>query len=345
MMRSKLLTASGMIVATCVPTWAAPPTQTPDQQTLDAWSDYMMSTEPNDDACHAANYPSTEWRTIPCHDPKVADRLRLIHPTPHARQRPASDVQPGASAPGRPAALGTISDDYVAYYNYPLTVTEAVGQFTSYSGTGGEHDTWGPQSFSVQLNPSTNPDATACAGSHDNDCYAWAQFVYSTLGENEGGLQMQFWLVNYGYPCPEGIPHWTSAPPDDCFVNSTAVSVPHIDVSMLPTLRLAARLASKGRVNLAGRLGGALVDISSPDYAELAGFWSSTEFNVLGNGNASAAVFDPGTTLEAQLISVPTGGTAPVKCGLAYPSTGESNNLNLITCNASGAAIKFKESN
>lgn len=73
----------------------------------------------------------------------------------------------------------------------------------------------------------------------------------------------------------------------------------------------------------------------------LASAWASSEFNVIGDGNASEAVFGSGASIKVNIAV--TSGTPPT-CESGAGTTGETNNLTLGSCTASGSSVQFTES-
>jgi hypothetical protein len=74
--------------------------------------------------------------------------------------------------------------------------------------------------------------------------------------------------------------------------------------------------------------------------------WTGSEFNVIGDGGGSEAEFNTGAALTDE-IEVTDGTTNAPTCQSNGGTTGETNNLDLGTCKATGGAspkISFKES-
>ena len=80
---------------------------------------------------------------------------------------------------------------------------------------------------------------------------------------------------------------------------------------------------------------------------DIASVWDQTEFNVVGNAGGSEAEFNSGSSITVKL-AVSDGSTATPTCAANAGSTGESNNLTLGSCTATGGttpSIEFTESN
>ena len=77
----------------------------------------------------------------------------------------------------------------------------------------------------------------------------------------------------------------------------------------------------------------------------LADGWKGSEFNVIGDGGGSQANFNVGTALTVE-IDLTDGTTGAPVCQANDGTTGETNNLNLKRCTASGGGVPsvvFKE--
>jgi hypothetical protein len=83
---------------------------------------------------------------------------------------------------------------------------------------------------------------------------------------------------------------------------------------------------------------------------DIARGWTQAEFNVVGNAGGSIADFNPGSFISVN-VGVIDGSFAAPKCippSAIDGTTGETNNLNLGKCTASGGwlpSIQFTESN
>ena len=65
--------------------------------------------------------------------------------------------------------------------------------------------------------------------------------------------------------------------------------------------------------------------------------WSGSEFNIIGDGGGSEAVFNAGTALTVEIALMDGTSNAPT-CKPHDGTTGETNNLNLKKCSAKGGA-------
>ena len=66
--------------------------------------------------------------------------------------------------------------------------------------------------------------------------------------------------------------------------------------------------------------------------------WTGSEFNIIGDGGGSQADFNAGASLTVQ-IDLTDGTTDAPTCQANDGTTGETNNLNLKKCKATGGAV------
>jgi hypothetical protein len=156
---------------------------------------------------------------------------------------------------------------------------------------------------------------------------------------------MQYWLINFGTPCPAG---WNTFTPD-CYKNSRAVSAPQQAITQLANLKRRGSAVASGNDTLVFTTETEAYSTSGKDsVVELATDWHDSEFNVIGDGNGSKAIFNKGSSITVK-IAVTDGSTSKPSCGGRHAgTTAETNNLVLQTCTASSAStpsIEFSESN
>src|SRR5262249_35211188 len=155
---------------------------------------------------------------------------------------------------------------------------------------------------------------------------SWAQFVYSS---EERAVFIQNWLIGIG-TCPDSS--WNNAGGGDCFKNSSAVSVSTIAITSLASLKMTATAASGGNDGLVFANGSQAFKTNEKDtITGLSGAWNGAEFNVIGDGGGSEAVFNHGSSITVE-ITATSGSTAAPKCIANDGTTGETNNLKLGTC-------------
>jgi hypothetical protein len=299
---------------------AAPASATAGTQLHAAWRAAISRTALPGKGCFTATYPATIWTQVAC------------------TAAPDRDYAPGHA----PVAGG--GNDFAAAVSNP--VSTAVGSFPTITGLKSEKNVGASDQYSLQLNTQyfTTP---ACAGSqYPPQCDGWQQFIFAQGGGRKGTSSafMVYWVINYGPVCPTG---WNQAALN-CWIASSAVSVPHQKLSALGDLQLSGTVVSGGNDTVQ-------LTTSSKAYAEsgldsmlsLAGAWKQTEFNVLGDGHGSQANFNSGTTIDVN-IELTDGSTTAPTCRSGAIFTNETNNLNLGSCTGQAGknpSIAFKESN
>jgi hypothetical protein len=271
--------------------------------------------------CFRVTHPSTNWETVPC----VAARPIL----------PA----PGWTGPE------TVGDGSDASAQVAGTLSYAFGGFASVTGVTSESDGTA-DNYSLQLNTNTFATSTCNGSATPGSCQGWQQFVFQN-GSAGSFVFMQYWLINYGTPCPTGwFQHGSH-----CYKNSSATSVSFQPISNLAKLGLTAAAAAPNN----GLDAVVLTDGSSTMSAfgedtvlNLAQAWNFAEFNIFGNCCDEQANFNAGSTLVVQ-INLTNGTTSSPTCSMKG-TTAETNNLNLVpgSCCATGGsspAIQFTETN
>jgi hypothetical protein len=267
------------------------------------WRDTIVRSPPSKAGCFHVSYPNTTWETVDC------------GPAPTRLYRPRHGAIPRE----------TVGDDtdYVAQSSG--TISQSVGSFPSATGTAGV------TSYSLQLNSNDMSGSAACGSV--SGCKSWQQFVYAA-GEQIAFIQS--WLIGIG-TCPTGGSWIVNG--NDCYMNSTTVSVPLIASDQLTQVQMSGTAAA-GNDSMVFTNGGDAYSASTPDSTtNLSTGWSAAEFNIFGDGNSSAVTFQPGASISVN-VSI-TGGSPTCQSGAG--TTGETNNLTLGSCTVSGGAIQFTE--
>jgi hypothetical protein len=295
--------------------FAAPPADDAEAQAREAWRETIVSTPVPEEACFHASYPSTQWIKVECST------------APNHPYVPRSAVIKHTVGDG---------DDYVAAVSGLMS--KSVGSFPTVTGVTSETGLLGANDYSLQLNSNFMVTA-ACNGI--SSCLSWEQFVYSSGYEE---AFMQYWLIDYGKKCPGG---WNSYE-GSCYRNSAAVSVPLEAITELETLRLSGSAKLNGKDTLVFTADTEAYSTTGKDsVVDLATAWQESEFNVIGDGDGSAAVFNKGSKIKVK-IQVTDGSTSSPACVADGGTTGETNNLNLKSCTVAGGAkpsMEFTESN
>lgn len=285
------------------------------------WNAAIAHTPVPHAGCFTAEFPSTTWKEVKC------------------QAAPAVPFVPATGNGGRQ----TVGDgnDYSAEVSGTL-ITSSVGSFPTVKNLSTEEDGGKSNYYSLQANSNFMSGSPACSGaSNPANCLAWEQFVYSSVPS--AGF-MQYWLINYGNTCPSGWAAFGS----DCYVNSSAVHVPQQTIKQLKNITLSGAAVAGGIDTLVMTTKTAAYSTTGQDsMVYLANGWTATEFNVIGDGGGSEAVFNTGTKLKVQIDLVDGQTTAP-SCTPHSGTTGETNNLNLGKCTTTSGvtpSVSFVESN
>ena len=314
---------------------------------LQAWRRASVSTPPPTKGCFSKSYPSTTWTPVPCSS------------TPHKRasRSPAAPAMgprsPKANTSSQMGGIAGNGTDWFAEVS-GTTVQGVNGSFPSTSNITSEYD---PQysnradSYELQINSNAfaSPWCTGYSG-----CFGWQQFEYSS--EEVGGVFIEYWLFNYPpagtNSCPNGLNVWDST---TCHLIGSVTPVPAAPATELGDMELVVES------NAAPRYSGqdwTAVFIGEDAYASSADAsmlslyqdWTEVEFNVVGDFNATEAVFNAGASITANVLigtATSPGGTW-LSCTHSWSeATGEYNNLTLsATCDAdqTGQYIQFTES-
>jgi hypothetical protein len=309
----------GLLLSACTaPTAATAPTaSTADAETQarEDWREQIARNPSTTDGCFHAAYPSMTWEAIDC---AVAPNV------PYLPRRGASTTE-------------TVGDGKDFAAQVTGLITQTVGTFPTVTGVTKETD-GSSNDYSIQLNSNFMSKARChtIAG-----CQAWEQFVYSSSSKS---AFMQYWLIGQG-TCPAGG-DWI-ADGSDCYKNSAAVTVPKIAISALSTMKMSGAAVNGGNDTLVFTADGDAYSTSGKDsVVELGLDWTASEFNIIGDGGGSEAIFNTGSSVTVK-IAVTNGTTTAPVCGANDGTTGETNNLTLGSCEAEGGStpyIQFTES-
>jgi von Willebrand factor type D domain len=272
--------------------------------------------------CFTATYPNLAWHSVGCTK------------APSKRYAPPAGASGGSATtattgPG-PETVGNGVD-----FSAQVTglMTGATGSFPAVAGVTSETSLGTANSYSLQLNSKPFP-TTMC--SITPGCSGWEQFIYSNPGSTTGYVFIQFWLENYlsftVSSCPSG---WIWAPGStDCYVNGSAIGgIPSQAITNLGNLNLTGTVTggTSGWDTASLSITGTTTVYSAAtadSTLDLSTGWTAAEFAVVGDGNSSQAVFNPGSTITVQTVTHNGTTAAPTCISAGY--TGETNNLNLV---------------
>jgi hypothetical protein len=283
------------------------------------WREAIVRTNVPAEGCFHASYPSLVWTKVEC---TIAPNIPYV--------------------PRRGAINETVGNghDYAAEVTSGL-IKKTIGSFSKVTGVKTEKGLLGSNDYSLQLN-SNFMNTAACDGAKNPAaCLDWEQFVYSS---GYTAAFMQYWLIDWDNPCPAGWFAYST----DCYTNSNAVTVPEEAITLLKKLKLSGTAKKGGIDTLVFSVGTeAFSTTGSDSVVDLATGWNESEFNIVGDGDGSEAVFNSGSSITVK-VAVSNGTKNAPKCAANAGTTGETNNLNLGTCTGTAGTspyIKFTESN
>jgi hypothetical protein len=244
--------------------------------------------------------------------------------------------------------------DYVA--EAAGLISKTLGTFpkvtgvTSEKGVGvpafGDGGILGPNEYTLQVNTNFTGTTSACAG--HTGCTVWQQFIYSPDYEvkGEAAVFMQYWLIGWGSSsCPRT---WGSDGGGDCYKNSSFVAAADMKITSLGSLSLSGAALAGGNDTVVFNNGTTAYTVNASDsVVDISTVWKESEFNVVGNAGGSRADFNKGSSITVK-VALTDGSTLAPTCLANAGSTGETNNLNLGSCSATGGStpyIQFIESN
>jgi hypothetical protein len=283
----------------------------------EAWGAAIARTPVPRQGCFHASYPSTVWKPVVC---------------------TTAPSRPYVPRKGRIGMTVGDGNDYSAVVSGLISST--VGTFPAVTGLKTEAGGGTPNAYSLQINSQFFASPTCSGAANPASCLGWEQFVYTS----GGAVFMQYWLINYGSHCPSG--GWMSYS-GDCYRNSAAVGAPAEKIKQLKHLKLSGTAVAGGLdTEVFTTAKDAYSTTGQDSVVDLAAYWNASEWNIFGDGGGSQAVFNKGTSLTVN-IALTDGLTAAPVCQGSDGTTGETNNLNLGTCTASGGStpsVQFTES-
>lgn len=315
-------------------------------QAIQSWHEDMVRTSAPAEGCFQAAFPSILWKQVSCTQVQP-----FSHPLP--RHKDALTRLSETATSGGTQTTGNGNDYAIEVSGL---ISSATGTFPSVTGVTSEKGVGvsafggggilGANEYTLQVNSNYNKTTAACK-SHSG-CTVWQQFIYSPDYSTKGkaAVFIQYWLLGYGgTTCPSGFGSDGSG---DCYKNSAAVTAPDVPATQLANLKISGSAVTGGSDKVVFTNGTTAYTLSAKDTVlDIASAWDQTEFNVVGNAGGSEAVFNSGSSITVKL-AVADGSTATPTCAANSGSTGESNNLTLGKCTATGGsspAIQFTESN
>jgi hypothetical protein len=297
---------------------------------LQQWRVLLTQNGPPDKGCFHASYPNA-WEKVDC-----ATARPRAHPT-HVK-----------SADDAPEVVGG-GNDYVAYVTGLIEWAAgnlSISGVQSEQSVGGDQGILGPDEYSLQLNTNDRLTTHANGCSEVPGCKVWQQFLYATDVVKPGvaGVFMQYWMINWGPSCPRNWYQFGS----DCYRNSAVTAVPDAPITDLGLLTLTGLVQLGGNDTAFFTWASEAWSTSAPDsMLDISTVWNKVEFNVLGDGGGSRADFNKGSSINVG-VNVYDGSASPPTCLANAGTSGETNNLNLGSCEpglGDVPFIQFSESN
>jgi hypothetical protein len=297
--------------------------------TKTTWRHQMQQLAVPARGCFAGSFPTVHWQQVQCHAapmvPLAPNGIPRVSSSLGVRSEVGEALTPAVGPVGELVGDG---NDYAAKVTSG-SISTATGSFpyvavdsTEWGRVGGSGPEI-PNTFTLQLNTEFFSGSPACDGASDpSSCLAWQQFVYETDVDE---VYMQYWLLNYGASCPLT---WFSDDEGDCYKNSEAEPLLNgpVTISSLQTVSLTGTTDPGGNDSVVIEYGDNNVSaVGADSVLDLAGHWTDAEFDILGDGNRSEAIFSSGTTLDVK-TTVDNGATTPPICE-PEGFTGETNNL------------------
>ncbi|BCB84760.1 VWD domain-containing protein [Phytohabitans suffuscus] len=312
------------------------------QEGLVAWHSRMTQVpRPLAPGCLAAAHPDVVWRETGCvAPPSVPMAPKLV---PAARR----DVGGGIGVVAeRPEGAGFISRAYGGFENVNAPQSLRVNSVAP----GGAVM---PDSYTLQLN-TNHLRVEECGGSPTPGlCWGWKQFVFANDGTQSGNpnvklsrLYIEYWLLHYnpdtlqGQTCPPGWAEFPDQGEVHCSRKVSASAIPHVSIQKMvnPTFRLEGRttrtdegadvdsaLFNDGAGNFYWTPETQVFKVLEPAPDEPEPGWTQVEFNVLGYGRGSTAVFNNQASFNVR-TTIEDGSPARPKCH-DFGFSSEKNNL------------------
>ncbi|MGH9561190.1 MAG: hypothetical protein ACRD3S_07020 [Terracidiphilus sp.] len=348
------LALAGLAATLAAQTNAA--TNNTEDQAHEAWRATMHQIHAPWAGCFHASYPSTLWEPVACAEapayrsalPRIANREQVVgNGFDFVAEAPSGHVFSSVTG-SFPTVTGVKTESSVGVRLF---------------GGGG---ILGPNEYTLQVNTNFAHTA-ACAGYAS--CFAWQQYVMSTNTPvsltsnrltNKTEVFIEYWLIDFGVHngssiCPSGYLDAgadAQGPGDDCVQNTpaTAIANGQLPITDLASLKLSASATANGTDAATVTFGTqAFTATVNDSLTDISSAWNVAEFNVLGNAGGSRANFNRGASVTVK-IAVSDGSTTAPTCvspNSEQGTTGETNNLSLHSCSATGGSapfIQFSES-
>jgi len=306
-----------------------------------AWRGNISKIPTPSSGCFVAAYPNTVWQPTRCAPPSRE------HSLPATASEPSTMLQP--------STVGN-SNDWVAQSSSGGLISSSFGSFSSVSGLTSETDVCvapflqqcggvnggrGVNFYSLQ----DNTNFGFPVDYYGKSTRGWEQFLFAS-SDHSGLVYIEYWLLNYG-ACPPasqdppggGIGWFSfggnSLTPSSCVFNTNGTPTPFELPTSLSKLSLQsyANFGGNDEVMLCVSGGSCYATAVSATVLHLYQHWTDSEFNVFGYDNGAQAQFNSGTTITVRDVLLDNDSSSiQVSCVNIPGYTGETNNLNLVSC-------------
>jgi hypothetical protein len=329
-----------------------PSSQVVKPEVREAWRKSMVRQAVPKNGCFKAEYPSTRWEEVRCGRPS---------PYPNFPCTTSSTVGDGCDFVAQASSSNLISSAEGSFPNHT-----GVSVVTGLSGDVAQTSTSVADVFELQLNTQSefnrlfgfNSDpgsfsTPACTNAPNgaSGCYGWQQFLFSqtqgpapdtAAGQKSvpgatgttPGLFIEYWLMNWGTPCP-ALPSWdassgtwTSDGAGDCWFNGPMTYVAPQTAATLPDIVMTASATSTQDKVVLSTTSGMYV-YQEDNVLSLSAAWTQAEFNIFGDCCLTQVNFTSPTVLFVN-VALTDGSTAAPSCLANDGTTGETNNLTLV---------------
>ncbi len=243
-------------------------------------------------------------------------------------------------------------NDYAIVAPGANLITQTVGSFPSVSGVTSESSAGGTGAVAALTSTRcrsiriVNSTTSACSGGAAG-CRVWQQYLYAPDHVNPEQVACSF-STGAGIrstSCPSG--YTTSGLHTLLQEQLRRTSAPDVPITGLGNLTLTGTAASGGNDTVTFTNGGTAYSVTASDSVlKIATVWNQSEFNIVGDAGGSQANFNMGSVITVN-VAAQYGSSYRADLCAGGGTTGETNNLNLLPCTATGGAtpnIQFVES-
>lgn len=299
------------------------------------WRKLMAHNSTPAAGCFHASYPDIVWQSVACTSGQP--RAHSLH----ARPRDDQAESTGGTATGNNDSVVQVTSLITGAFGFfTVTGVTAEDDVSEFNDNGVPLGILGPNEYSIQLNTNDLETTSACEGR--SGCTVWQQFVYATdyVVSGEAEVFMQYWLMNWNSTCPSG---WNpkEGTSKNCWANGPLTPAPDVPITDLGNVVLSGSATAGGWDTVSFTYESEAYSNSFFDFVlDISSVWTKAEFNVVGNGGGARANFNTGSSITVNLY-VADGTNDTPKCKANGGTTGESNNLNIVSCTPYGGDLPY----